>query len=200
MRIEVHSVNGGEFFLAQNHPNEWVEFIEMIAEVPYHVQLCRQKGRETEMIFSPSMANAELKKRLVDKNWSANVPIANPSYHSGKDVDFYKNGVVLEVQFAHYGLMQADVGRMEELRTGGLALAGGFPVDCGIELVVTNRMPRSQSVAHLGQALTRAAPLARTLPLILVGITPPRPGEKVILHEVEERSRKSKALREVDWE
>lgn len=199
MRIEIHSVNDGEDYIARNHPIEWAEFNETLAQIPYHVQLCRQKGRENEMIFSPSMANAAIKELLLKKGWSAGVPIQNPSYQSGKDVDFYKNGVVLEVQFAHYGLMQADVGRMEDLRSGTLKLAGALSVDSGIELVVTNKMPRSQSVAHLEQALTRAAPLARTLPLVLAGITPPSPGEKVMFHEVQERSRHSSSSREVDW-
>lgn len=199
MRFEVADFNDGWAVLAKKHPAEWAELQAVLSETQYHVQLCNQKGRTEERIFSPSMANSALKDALLTRGWEAGVRIENSSYESGKDVDFFKNGVVLEVQFAHYGLLQADISRMEQLHTDVLRLAGGRKVSCGVEIVVTNGMPRSQSVAHMEQAQTRAAPIARTIPVALVGIQPPVRGEQVVLHEIQPRSRRSDGHRLVRW-
>lgn len=204
MRYVTEEVNNALAYLNANRVSELKDILSVLDHAVYQVQLCGQKGRESELIFSPSVSNAVLKDAFSSLGWEAGLPLANPGYDTGRDVDFYKNGVVVEVQFAHYGLCMTDISRMERLYSGQLQLqptsAGATrPVVAGVEIVVDRQMPTSQSVAHMDQLRTRGAPVARSLPLLMVGILPPHVGDQVIHHDIAPRSRKPIASRKVTW-
>lgn len=197
MRYQFHDLNGADVILQGTA--EWDEIDNVLQDLKYGVQLCRQKDRETELIFSPSTSNERICDRLTALGWAPGVALQNPSYDTGKEVDFYKNGIVLEVQFAHYGLLQTDISRMQRLFDGGLKLSNGGKVKCGIEIVVNSDMPTSQSVSHFGQATSRGAAIASSVPLRLVGIEKPCTGDSVIEYEVPERARKAVSSKEIKW-
>lgn len=196
--------NGGLLALDRDHPIELREIQEVLSGLDYHAQICRQRTREQEMIFSPSLNNAAISGAFTALGWDIGVPLLNPTPESGRDVDCYKNGVVIEVQFAHYALLSADVARMERLFRGELRLRTRTdgrhrPVNVGVEIVVDRTMPTSNGVARWDQLKDRAAPLAQTLPLLMVGILPPAQGEEVVFHDTEPRQRKSLDSRRVPW-
>lgn len=204
MRYETEEVNNAMAFLQANRSAELNELFSVLDNALYQVQFCGQRGRETELIFSPSMSNTVLKDSFTSLGWEAGVPLANPGYDTGRDVDFYKNGVVVEVQFAHYGLCMTDISRMERLYSRSLQLQSnpsGAPrhVVAGVEIVVDRHMPTSQSVAHMEQLRTRGAPVALTLPLLMIGILAPQPGDTVIHHDVVPRSRRPTTSRRTTW-
>lgn len=204
MRYVTEEVNNALAYLQASRNAELNEILSVLDNALYQMQLCGQQGRESELIFSPSVSNTVLEDALVSLGWEAGVPLANPGYDTGKDVDFYKNGVVVEVQFAHYALCMSDISRMERLYSGGLQLqpspsGSTRPVVAGVEIVVVQQMPTSQSVAHLDLLRTRGAPVAQSLPLLMVGILPPRVGDPVMHHDIVPRSRKPTASRRATW-
>jgi hypothetical protein len=204
MRYEIDAVNNALVYLQANRIGELNDILCVLDNAPYQVQLCGQKGRQGELIFSPSVTNTVLENDFVSRGWEARVPLFNAGYDTGKDVDFYKNGVVVEVQFAHYGLCLTDISRMERLFTGGLKLqptssGSPRPVVAGVEIVVDRQMPTSQSVAHMDLLRIRGAPVAQSLRLLMVGILPPIVGEVVTHNDVVARTRKPTASRPVIW-
>lgn len=199
MRFQTASFNQGDTYLSQHKSAEWSELADLLSRTVYNVQRCGQRNRENELIFSPSMTNAVLREELTQMGWISGIKLDNPGYDVGKDIDFYKNGILLEIQFAHYGILQADIVRMQGLYQQKYFLQNHLPVECGIELVVQNSMPTSNSVAHFDQATQRAAASATSLPLVIVGLHPPNSGETVILHEVIPRSRTSGNQTNIQW-
>ncbi len=204
MRFLSEDCNDGLAVLQQNHPAELAEIQAAISGMEYHVQLCGEAGRTSELIFSPSLNNDGLKSAFRAFNWECGVALENPTPETGRDVDYYKNGVVVEVQFAHYALCITDVSRMQRLFTQQVRLKpypNGTPRDVlvGVEIVVDASMPTSQGVARLGQLRTRAAPLATSLPLWMVGVLPPQQGDIVVHHALIPRSRKSTGSSRLPW-
>lgn len=200
MRFAVHSFNGGVAFLEQEKIDPWRQLLELVAASAYQMQGCGERKRVGEPIFSPSMNNATLRAGFAREGWLCGVPLLTPTPASGRDVDFYKQGVVVEAQFSHYGLLQGDFARMEGLYTGPLALRGGLSVECGVVIVVNRAMPTSQSVSRADQAVGRAAPLAPTIPVAVVDVLPPEASDVVDFHdEVVARARRAGVIRQVPW-
>lgn len=204
MNFTLHDRNGAFTLLHADYASELAELELAIRQAEYQMQMCGEKGRTNEMIFSPSLSNDSIKQGLISLGWEHNVRLLNPTPESGRDVDYYKRGIAVEVQFAHYGLCVTDISRLERLFTGDLALRPGTdgrtrPVEVGVSVVVEKAMPTSQGVSNLDQLTTRAATLAASIPLLMVGIVPPGSGETVMLHELVPRSRRSLSMRRVPW-
>lgn len=204
MNYVIEERNAGHAVLKQQHQQQLAEILSVVAGVEYQVQLCGEAGRTSELIFSPSFNNASIKAAFGALGWECGVALENPTPETGRDVDYYKDGVVVEVQFAHYALCFADVSRMQRLFSGQLHLkprTGGKPrpVYVGAEIVVDAAMPTSQGVARLNQLRERGAPLATSLPLLMVGVLPPQPGDIVVQHTHVPRSRRSTESRRVPW-
>jgi hypothetical protein len=136
---------------------------------------------------------------MLSSGWRNKLRLENPSPETGRDIDFHKNGIAVEVQFSHYALIQSDISRMQRLHAGELVLAGNLPVRCGIEIVVDRAMPTSQGVSRADQALQRGAPIAQTLPLLIVSIQPPQVGEEVLFHTIQERRRHPVRTEKIIW-
>lgn len=200
MRFDLHPINDGVGVLERDKPDVWKELLDVISSSVYQVQECGEAKRVGEPIFSPSMNNAILCRKFEACHWLSGIPLLDPTPAAGKDVDFYKGGVVLEVQFSHYGLLQGDVARMQGLYSGVLSLRDGLRVDCGVVVVVNRAMPTSQSVARADQAVKRAAPLATSVPLAIVDVLVPEPEEIVAFHEnVVPRARRPGVERQASW-
>ena len=204
MRYITEEVNNAIGFLKANRSAEMAEIESVLANTLYHVQFCGQKGRTSDLIFSPSQSNTAIENAFIAAGWEAGVSLTNPGYDTGRNIDFYKNGVAIEVQFSHYGLCMTDISRMERLFTRNLHLHPSpegtlRPVVAGVEIVIDRSMPASQSVTHMDILRTRGAPIAQKLPLLMVGILPPQSGDSIILHNLVPRSRKSTFSQLTTW-
>lgn len=200
MRFALHSINDGLAFLTKRKAEVWAELQEIIRSSSYQMQACAEQGRTGEPIFSPSMNNLTLSTEFLRRGWASSVRLLNPTPASGRDIDYHKAGVVAEVQFAHYGLLQGDLARMDGLYSGGLSLCGDLCVECGVEIVANRAMPTSQGVARADQAVMRAAPLARTIPVVIVDILAPDSTDLVDFHaNVVPRARRPGVINRSTW-
>ena len=129
MNITTEDVNDAQNILEQNFLALYNELLNILDQCEYQMQASHQRERMGNTIFSPSITNKVLKTFFENYGWEANVPLLNPGYNTGKDVDFYKDGIVVEVQFAHYALMTSDAARLEALFNGNMRLVGDRPVN-----------------------------------------------------------------------
>lgn len=179
MKFKVDASNKGAQVLNDKFESELEDIRTALERTDYHVKKCNQKDRENETIFDPIGTNAAIKNELVNLGWDAGVGFVDPGYSSGKDIDFWKNGVGVEVQFSHYTSLDSDMNRLERLYEDVLELKGNREVKAGVVVVVSQDMPTSQSVAHFQQAVERAAKSISSIPTFMFGIQPPKQGEDV---------------------
>jgi len=189
MRYIICSVNDGEDLLRTKFPSEHRDICTVLSTIVCPMKESQQSGKQGVWIFDPIGMNAILREQLTMRGWKAKVPLAERR-KAGNDVDFYKNGVVIEAQFGNFAYLQSDVARLEALHTGVVQLRGSPPVELGVLITVQKNMPRANSVSDFEIATTRAVIIARTIPLVVFGLDAPKAGEEIILNRYQgQRSR-----------
>ena len=86
---------------------------DVIDKIKIHLKGSDQRGKKNSYIFDPKGTNEKIKSELIKKNCTPNLKIPDDFNPLGKDIDFFKDGIIVEVQFSNYPFLLNNVVRSE---------------------------------------------------------------------------------------
>ena len=154
VRIESTDFNGAGRLIADRYPAQWKEVEEIIEAMPLQVYGSDEAGKQGNLIFNVKGTNSHLKDAFLDRDWGANVQIPAAYRVLGTDVDFVKDGVLVEAQFSNYPFLSNNILRSDVFFKNRVPMGGG-PV--GLLLIITKAwmFPASQGTLYYEQAVNQ---------------------------------------------
>ena len=132
-----------------------------------------QRGRQESLIFDPKGTNESLKNLFSEKGWTPNIRIPNKYNSLGKDIDFYKDNILLEVQFSNYPFLLNNIIRSELFYKNSNIL--NKSIECLIIITKVHAFPSSNSTLYYEQAIKQMRLLYQnnlfSIPIRLIGLT-----------------------------
>ncbi|MFO1530727.1 MAG: restriction endonuclease [Kiritimatiellia bacterium] len=169
MKINYSDYNG----VGQIISKVWPGLNAAFKKLKLHVKGSDQAGIQGNLIFDPVGTNETLKKLLVPKGWKSGVPIRQLKAF-GINIDFEKQGVILECQFSNYPFLMNNVARSHVFSKQGIKFNGHVPK----ALIVVTKckvFPASNSTLYYEQGKAQLDALAQLgafdLPIRLVGLS-----------------------------
>jgi len=151
--------------------SEWYELEDVISKMPVYLKPSGESGMEGDPIFDPVGINAHVKEKLTSKGWNAGASIPSQFDRLGKDVDFAKNGAILEVQFSNYPFVSNNIIRSETFYQKNISFGGD---ETGILFIVSKgkMFPASQSTLYYEQAVgqIKSIEVDLDIPIRVVGM------------------------------
>lgn len=174
--IQIADFNGAAALFAGPLQQRWTEVQDTLRDTPPHFKVSDQAGKQGSFIFDPKGTNFTIKQRLSQLAWAPNVRMPDQLDFLGTDVDFVKDGVVVEVQFSNYPFLLNNTVRAELLYKSK-ALMSGMSVEAIIIITKAGMFPASNSTLYYEQAFEQLSELSRNrildIPIRLVGLFPP---------------------------
>lgn len=171
--VQFTDFNNADETFRGTHSSEWGDMSSALEAVTLHLKGSDQGGIIGTPIWDAVGTNAAIKQELVARGWYPNVPIPVQDAFLGKDVDFLKSGVVVEVQFSNYPFLLNNLLRCELFFKGGINLAG-TRIEAGIIIAKSKMFAASNSTLYYEQAVNQLTALAQNnvfdVPLRLVGL------------------------------
>jgi hypothetical protein len=172
MLIQTTDFNAADEGL-QPHEQSWRELKEVLETMPLHLKSSDQAGIQGTAIFDPVGTNEYIKTQLLRLGWDASIPIPSEYSFLGTDVDFGKQGLLVEVQFSNYPFLLNNTIRSELFFKAGLQL-GGHRTTAAVIIAKAGMFPASNSTLYYEQAVKQLTALARLrifeVPIRLVGL------------------------------
>tara|TARA_Y100000593_G_C4257572_1_gene310438 strand:- start:651 stop:1172 length:522 start_codon:yes stop_codon:yes gene_type:complete len=165
MKIKIEKFNGSTKFLD--------DLSNVVSKLPYFTKPSKQKTKIGSLVFDPVKTNNYFKETLVERGWKPNVKIPSSFRHMGKDVDFLKDGVVMEVQFSNYPFLLNNIIRTELFKKSSLKLDDSFVHEL-IIITKTKDIPSANSSLYFEQAKNQITSIIEynmiDLPITLIGL------------------------------
>lgn len=198
MKLDVTDYNGADLLVRRVYSPEWNQLKAAAESLPLHLKSSDQAGIKGSPIFDPIGTNSFLRRELHRVDWQTNIPIPLEYRFLGTDVDFGKDGVIVEVQFSNYPFLLNNTLRCE------LFYKGQFQVgkkNTGLAIIITKAglFPASNSTLYYEQAKKQLDALAQhkvfTVPLRLIGLTA-EPGKNIpVFWTVYRKARYSRTIK-----
>ena len=156
-----------------NNFSETDNVVSILNELDPHFKESDQNKKKSTVIFDPKGTNQAIKEKLLP-NWTPNLSIPEECKHLGKDVDFYKGGSIIEVQFSNYPFLANNLLRSEVFYKSKNLL---FPHKVKSLTIVTKSsfFPSSNSALNYEQAKSHLDSWyinnLFTIPVRLLGLT-----------------------------
>lgn len=138
--VYTYSHLGGEEILLVRHPNLYKEIVGVIKGInnPGKSKISKEKTMKGKTLYSPPELNNLFKENFNKSGWSElkdfyDIKIPNyPHVVKGayKQCDFYKNDVLIEVQFGKYAFMFYDLAKFQYFYNQGKIKLGVEIVPC----------------------------------------------------------------------
>lgn len=159
VKVDTWDYNNAGQVIAASYANEWQQLHAALTAMPVHLKASDESGIQGSPIFDPIGTNQAIMNALVPQGWHPKVPILPPFKVMGKDVDFAKNGVLVEVQFSNYPFLINNVLRSEMFHKAQTVF---HQQPTGVVIVVTKAkvFPASQSTLYFEQAKSHLDELA----------------------------------------
>lgn len=168
--------NGADDLFAGRFSQAWGEIAASISGMPIHVKGSDQAGIQGKPIFGPVGTNQYLKATLMEYGWLNGIPIPTTFQAWGTDVDFAKDGVVMEVQFSNYPFLLNNALRSELLIRSRTRLPD-HATEVAVIVTKGHMMPAANSTLYYEQAVNQLNTLDHfrilETPLRLVGLFEP---------------------------
>lgn len=152
MIVEWTDFNGAEALMKSAFSQEWKETRSVLERLPLHLKPSDQAGKQGQPIFDPVATNIHLKHELANLGWSPNLQIPVELQFLGKDVDFFKRGLLLEAQFSNYPFLLNNVIRSALLIKARADLQGKQARAITI-IAKSHMIPSSNSVLYYEQGV-----------------------------------------------
>ena len=181
MKFYFHDYNFNESFISSKQETLG-ELDLIVSELDIFLKNSDQQGKKQSLIFDPIGTNHSLKELLSLKNWVCNLKIPNKFNSLGKDIDFYKDNVLLEVQFSNYPFLLNNIIRSELFHKNEAIL--NKKIHGLIIITKVHAFPSSNSTLYYEQAKKQIDLLAEnnlfTIPLRLIGLSCDENNENLI--------------------
>ena len=175
MQLRFVDFNNAGGVIAGAYANEWQELEQVLTAMPLHLKASDQAGMQGKAIFDPVGTNQHIADGLTapQRGWLGGIPIPDAFSFLGTDVDFGKNGVVVEVQFSNYPFLLNNTVR-SELFFRAQTVFHALPTRLIVIVTKAGMFPSSNSTLYYEQALNQLTALAQhgvfTVPIRLVGL------------------------------
>jgi hypothetical protein len=170
MKVEFTDYNSAGTHVA----SLWSSVEKLIQALSLRLKASDQYGLQGTPIFDPVGTNSAIKSALIESGWSSSVPIPDEYSFLGTNIDFEKEGVVLEVQFSNYPFLLNNVVRTYLFSRQKVQFNGSIPK----ALIVVTKcklFPASNSTLYYEQGKNQldvlASPDVFDLPIRLVGLS-----------------------------
>ncbi len=182
MLIQWQDFNGADAAIAGEFGRQWQEIRDVLSAMPLHLQASDQAGKVGNLIFDPKGTNKYIGRKLVSgkNHWMGGIPIPQEFDFLGKDIDFGKKGMIVEIQFSNYPFLLNNMLRSELFYNAKIPLNQHLT---GVAVIVTkaNMFPASNSTLYYEQAQRQLTSLSKYklfgVPIRLVGLFA-EPGER----------------------
>lgn len=173
MIVDFTDYNNVGKLIAQNYSHEWKEVKEILENMPLHIKASDQAKIQGKPIFDPVGTNDSIKNSLVNKLWRPNIPIPQEYSFMGTDIDFGKNGIIIEVQFSNYPFLLNNILRCELFFKSRISLTGK-PTACIFIITKAHMFPASNSTLYYEQGREQLNALFKhgvfSVPIRLIGL------------------------------
>lgn len=173
MLIEHEDFNGAERHISEKYQSQWADVVRITRSLPLHVKASDQAGIQGEPIFDAVGTNAYLKEEFDKRGWKSRILIPKEYKALGKDVDFGKGGLIIEVQFSNYPFLLNNLFRSEMFFRSGVPLAED-PTELLVIITKSVMFPAPQATLYYEQAVEQVETLARygvfNIPTRIVGL------------------------------
>lgn len=173
MLIKYKDYNGADTVVQAAHGPEWQELEQVLGTMPLHLKASDQEGLQGNAIFDPVGTNRHVAEGLINRGWKGGIAIPGEFDFLGKDIDFGKNGVVVEVQFSNYPFLLNNTVR-SELFFRSKTVFDVRPTSLVIIVTKAGMFPSSNSTLYYEQAVKQLDALGQhkvfTVPIRLVGL------------------------------
>src|SRR6185436_13951343 len=126
MLVEFRDFNNAGNLLSDPLQDEWNDIQEALESMPLHLKASDQAGIQGNPIFDVVAANLYINNSLISKNWHHHVVIPKQYAFMGTDIDFFKSGIIGEVQFSNYPFLLNNLIRSEMFYQSKV-IFGGHP-------------------------------------------------------------------------
>ncbi len=175
MIIKIKDFNGAASIVEKLHRVTWREIEDILLKMPLHLKASEQNRIQGRPIFDPVGINQHIKRALIERGtgWKANIPIPAEYQFLGTDVDFFKNGILVEVQFSHYSFLPNNLVRCELFYKSKTRFAERT-TDLVVIITKAHMFPASNSTLYYEQAVNQLDSLAKhkvfDVPIRVVGL------------------------------
>jgi len=173
MQIKFADYNNAAHVITNSYGNQWAELEGVLRAMPLHLKASDQARIQGRAIFDPVGTNQHIADGLVPLGWQQKIAIPEAFKFLGTDVDFGKNGVVVEVQFSNYPFLLNNTQR-SDLFYRAQTVFHGAPTGLVIIVTKAGMFPSSNSTLYYEQALNQLTALSQhaafTVPIRLVGL------------------------------
>jgi hypothetical protein len=200
MEIEITDYNNADLEVNSYFKEEWAELESVLKESKLCIKASDQAGKQGKPIFDPVGTNYQLKE-LIRKipSWSCNVLIPEKYSFLGTDIDFEKNGMIVEAQFSNYPFLLNNILRSELFFKSNLI----FKSNCSKILVIitkAGKLPASNSTLYYEQAQNQLNALCESkvfsIPVRLIGLFPKINQVNEVLYSEYSTARYSRTLKD----
>ncbi|MHC5862208.1 restriction endonuclease [Nostoc sp.] len=165
--------------------------------MPLHVKPSDQRGIQGELIFDPVGTNEYIKNALVKLKWQNNILIPAEYRFLGKEIDFAKAGIILEIQFSNYPFLLNNTLRSELLYKAGTIFAK-YSTKLVIIITKAQMFPASNSTLYYEQAAQQLRALIQNhvfdVPIRLIGLFEQRDTMTSVISSVYQEKRYSRIV------
>jgi len=176
MDLMLADYNGADTLFHGPLAAAWSDVRATLEAVPLHLKPSDQASKVGAPIWDPVGMNSAIKDLLLQLKWAANVPVPRAYSFLGTDVDFVKDGTIVEVQFSNYPFLLNNMLRCELFHKSREQLAG-TRIRAAIIVTKGHMFDASNSTLYFEQAKMQLDELIGhsvfDVPLRLVGLTSP---------------------------
>ncbi len=147
MQIQFQDFNGATEEIAGSYQQQWLELEQVLSALPLHLKASDQANIQGRAIFDPVGTNQHIADELVPLGWRQKIVIPEDFKFLGTDVDFGKNGAVVEVQFSNYPFLLNNTLR-SELFFRAQTVFHGAPTGLVIIVTKAGMFPSSNSTLN----------------------------------------------------
>lgn len=173
MLIRFQDFNGADTKISGPYQQQWTQLESVLTAMPLHLKASDQASIQGRAIFDPVGTNQCIADGLVPLGWQQKIAIPEPFKFLGTDIDFGKNGVVVEVQFSNYPFLLNNTLR-SDLFFRAQTVFHGAPTGLAIIVTKAGMFPSSNSTLYYEQAVNQLTALAEhdtfAVPIRLVGL------------------------------
>src|SRR5262245_44615938 len=99
MELQTADFNNADQLVATSCQAEWQSLEEALRGMPLHLKASDQAGIQGNAIFDPVGTNEYIAAALLQREWRSKIAIPSIFSFLGTDIDFGRNGTVVEAQF-----------------------------------------------------------------------------------------------------
>lgn len=175
MLLQIMDFNGAGAVINRSYQQEWCQLEAVLSAMPLHLKASDQAGIQGRPNFDVVGTNEYIENQLTSPHlgWASKIPVPQDIAFLGTDVDFAKNGVLVEVQFSNYPFLLNNTLR-SDLFYRYRTVFHRAPTEVAIIVTKAGMFPSANSTLYFEQAVEQLRALAHhnifSVPIRLVGL------------------------------